>query len=513
VKARGIVATGLIALLLGCSPELKHQASTNLALPAIDYLSIDSAGIQLDSPMTVLSRCSNCEFGGTKYQWYVEGEKDPVSLTDYYQLTEKDSFKEISIHATAYNSNDDPGPTEIVTYRKRRFSAIAAGWQEFSLLTSDGEGLVWGRSQEGGYYGTSQVLEPGSGITELQSNHGAAVALLSDGRIKTWRYPGQLIDSDFNYIAAPLELSNVTNIVATAAAFAALKSDGSVVTWGLDDFYIGPYGHPVSVNYGADSRYVSDELVDVKALASTSSAFSALKGDGTVVSWGDGQNGGNNNSVRDQLVDVVSIWGDKHTFVAQKSDGSFIAWGSNAVIYNRHLADLSEISDIVSNGHSTTIISPDGTAKTWSNLDEGAGFLPISNSLRDIQAVVTSLDSFAALKNDGTVVTWGYSEDAKYGADDGDVSQELYDIRSIASTGRGFTALREDGNVFVWGDKNNLHLAHTYRDLSGMSKIFGGSSTAFVGIKSDGSVICWGISTCYPETTKLVYSSLEVPSD
>jgi len=53
---------------------------------------------------------------------------------------------------------------------------------------------------------------------------------------------------------------------ANAFAFAALKTDGSVVTWG-------------DSNSGGDSSAVASELTNVKAIYSTCQAFAALKTD------------------------------------------------------------------------------------------------------------------------------------------------------------------------------------------------------------------------------------------
>ena len=58
-------------------------------------------------------------------------------------------------------------------------------------------------------------------------------------------------------------------------AFAALKTDGSVVTWG-------------SSLFGGDSSSVSSSLSsDVSVVYSNFGAFAALKTDGSVVTWGD----------------------------------------------------------------------------------------------------------------------------------------------------------------------------------------------------------------------------------
>ena len=63
-------------------------------------------------------------------------------------------------------------------------------------------------------------------------------------------------------------------IFSTSAAFAALKEDGSVVTWGVS-------------GYGGDSTKVTDDLSSgVIEVFSSGRAFAALKEDGSVVTWG-----------------------------------------------------------------------------------------------------------------------------------------------------------------------------------------------------------------------------------
>ena len=70
----------------------------------------------------------------------------------------------------------------------------------------------------------------------------------------------------------------VDRIVATEMAFAALLLDGQVVTWGHE-------------SYGGDSRSVQARLRGVTELVATAGAFAALAS-GCVVVWGDPSRGG-----------------------------------------------------------------------------------------------------------------------------------------------------------------------------------------------------------------------------
>ena len=70
---------------------------------------------------------------------------------------------------------------------------------------------------------------------------------------------------------------DVTQVFSTENAFAALRADGSVVTWG-------------ACSYGGDSSAVASQIdgtIDVIHVFSTDDAFAALRADGSVVTWGD----------------------------------------------------------------------------------------------------------------------------------------------------------------------------------------------------------------------------------
>ena len=59
----------------------------------------------------------------------------------------------------------------------------------------------------------------------------------------------------------------------------------------------------------------------------------------------------------------------------------------------------------------------------------------------DLTNIETIFNAFAALKNDGTVVTWG---EPGYGGDSSDVAEDLTDVQTISSTESAFAALKSD---------------------------------------------------------------------
>ena len=70
------------------------------------------------------------------------------------------------------------------------------------------------------------------------------------------------------------QLKNVQQICGAGEAFAAILADGSVVTWG-------------EPNYGGDSSRVQNQLRNVQQISATDSAFAAILAGGSVVTWGD----------------------------------------------------------------------------------------------------------------------------------------------------------------------------------------------------------------------------------
>ena len=234
--------------------------------------------------------------------------------------------------------------------------------------------------------------------------------------------------------------SSIVEIVATCQAFAALRQDGSVSTWG--DSY-----------YGGDSSAVQSQLVGVIQIYSTETAFAALKTDGSVVTWGYSDYGGDSSSVQAQLVNVSQIYSTSGAFAAVKSDGTVVTWGG-----------------LTSGGDSSMVPSQlVGVSQIYST---GSG-------------------AFAALKSDGTVVTWG---DSVFGGDSSSVQSQLVGVSQIYSTGTAFAALKSDGSVVTWGDSTwggdsssvqshltNVTQIHSLKDGSG-----------FVAITSDGKLVLWG---------------------
>lgn len=144
-------------------------------------------------------------------------------------------------------------------------------------------------------------------------NRGAFAALKDDGSVLTWG--NQLSGGNSTSVAGSLT-SNVTAVYSNSVAFAALKSDGSLVTWGE------------AFNGGNSSSASGNLSSNVTAVHSTESAFAALKSNGSVVVWGNNYGGGNSTSVAGSLnSNVTAVNSNTRAFAALKSNGLVVTWG------------------------------------------------------------------------------------------------------------------------------------------------------------------------------------------
>jgi|GEM_PF-1405607 len=339
-----------------------------------------------------------------------------------------------------------------------------------------GYGVVtWGSSSWGGD-SSAVANELSSGVVEVVMAVAGGAAIKTDGSAVSW---GHIATSDipFNQLS-----SDVVSLQHTEFAFAALKSDGSVVTWG-------------NSNFGADSSSVSSSLSSgVIEIFSTQKAFAALKSDGSVVTWGSPNYGGDSSSVSGISNGISEIYSSEAAFAALSLDGSVATWGSSSYGGDSSSFGYTNVIEIYPNNGAFAALLSNGQVKAWGNSNYGGN--PSSTILNQLSTGVSEIYSteaaFAAVKNDGSVVTWGNSG---YGADSSSVSSSLSSgVIEIFSTQTAFSALKSDGSVVTWGVSGGHDSSSVSTQLSsGVVNIFS-NSKSFVALKSDGSLVTWGNS-------------------
>ena len=146
-------------------------------------------------------------------------------------------------------------------------------------------------------------------IVDVFSNRHVFGAITSTGDLVTFGgYWDECEGGDSSSITA--SFSNVQTIYSNDQAFAVLMNDGTVVTWG-------------NASNGGDSSSVSSQLTNVVEIYTSNTnstdmgyqidAFMAIKSDGTVVTWGglmingEEYGGGDSSSVASRLVNIIFV--------------------------------------------------------------------------------------------------------------------------------------------------------------------------------------------------------------
>ena len=197
--------------------------------------------------------------------------------------------------------------------------------------------------------------------------------------------------------------------------------------------------------------------MSVEVLGSVYS-FAALKDDGSVVTWGNNESGGDSSAVADALSSgVINIYSNEGAFAAVKDDGSVVTWGdttyggdSSAVS-----AELANgVNEIIATQSSFAALKDNGSVVTWPDTAGDSNYITATDKLTGgVISIFSTSNAFAAIKEDGSVVTWG---DSSNGGDSSAVSDEISsEVTTIVANANSFAALKADGSVIAWGDPSN----------------------------------------------------------
>jgi YD repeat-containing protein len=289
----------------------------------------------------------------------------------------------------------------------------------------------------------------------------------------------------------------------------ALKSDGTVWTWGLNqcsNLGTNPCSKlgdgteisrsiPIQVHGPGNVGY----LTSITAIMGGEHANYALKSDGTLWAWGGnfvGQvgDGTYTNTVApvqiSSLISMTALGGRGYHNLAVKSDGTVWAWGWNS---------RGQL------GHDTSGSScPVPFAGTCSNVP--VQVIGITNPL-----TVTGGGFFSlALMPDHTLRAWGANEFGQLG--DGtttdrpapvQVSNVLSNVVQVSAGWKHAVALTSAGKVWTWGDNTTGQIGNGITSTTGMSVPFqvpglsnaiavSGGDRFTAALLSDGTVWTWG---------------------
>jgi alpha-tubulin suppressor-like RCC1 family protein len=200
-----------------------------------------------------------------------------------------------------------------------------------------------------------QVLGIVGTIAAIETGGWHSLALTTDGRLYAWGrdHVGQLGDGTTSNRSTPAQVATGVSSVSAGQAYTLiLKTDGSV--WGCGENNQGQLCNATAVG-GFTSTFTQLIPSGAAAIAAAGWTGAALRTDGTILTWGLGLEGelGNGTNTPQQTTPVEvpgltlaggSLAGGGYHFVALPSDGSAWLWG---------LSQYGQLGDGVGDG--TTI--------------------------------------------------------------------------------------------------------------------------------------------------------------
>ena len=403
--------------------------------------------------------------------------------------------------------------------------AIASGKNHLLALRNDGTIYAWGYNASGqlGDGTTTNRSIPiqvkglgGAGyltdVIKVGCGSGHALAVKNDGSLWAWgnNAYGQLGDGTIVNKSSPIQvkgfdgigfLSDITGVDGGNNHSLALKSDGTVLSWGGN--FAGQLGD------GSDINKTTPVLVkNINAVISVASGDEynfAMRNDNSIWAWGDncyGQLG--DGSITEKYFPTLSIpvpvviskiaCGSYHSIITD-STGSVLAWGLNS---SGQLGDAT----LIDKNLPVPVIDIGGLGQ-----------------LKNVISV-SSFDSHSlAIKNDRTVVAWGLNDNGQLGDNsitnrnspvqvkDPAGSSVLGSVIKVAAGRWHSLALKKDGTVWAWGDNitgqlgdgttSDRKLPVQVKGLNGSGYLtniiaISAGNNFSLAVKNDGTVWAWG---------------------
>ncbi len=453
-------------------------------------------------------------------------------------------------------SHSTPQPVPGLT----RVVSISAGIYHMLAVLSDGTVKTWGKNESGqlgnGTTSTQPTLTPiDIGLTNIKAvaaGYFHSLALSSNGTIMAWGHnlEGELGDGSFTSNSSPVKVSSTTTYRAIACGrlhSLAITVAGGVHAWGSDEF--GQLGDDKeSVNKSVPTPVF--EITNALSIAAGENHSLAGIADGSVRTWGKndycqlglGLGAGGNNDTDNRFLPetpkanaVTRVFAGETHSGYMSADSWFATWGNNS-----HGQCNRSTTDLVVNapmgrflphnfhatgsgfGNHTLYVADDGTVHGWgSNLtgELGNGANGVIQPTEVITTTNWSLDAIVAidagrshsiaLKADGTVWTWGSDTNGELG-DDLTLSNKstpvqvsgLSGVYAIAAGAYHNLALTCSGKMWAWGQDtygqlgNNATLLNqpTPVEITGASncRAIGAGAYHSFGIRYDGALYAWG---------------------
>jgi alpha-tubulin suppressor-like RCC1 family protein len=306
----------------------------------------------------------------------------------------------------------------------------------------------------------------------MSKNETKASFIVSQGKVNSWtnidaiaaadetlfgrKADGGIVRTIYNFGSnEKKDFQNLTKVVTGGGYLAGLKSDGTVLTWGVS-------GEDFGVSEVSGWSNITD-------IAASEDGLLGLKADGTVLVIGEAYQ-----EVKDWK-DICQISLGAGVAVGRKADGSLVAVGyEDDIVREVEAVSAAKQVSIAPNGRGVIVVLENGTLRT------------IGSYWRDQEAgnvvYVAKGNSYAAVVHEnGTVSVDGSGGYANV--------YSWKNIKSVAVGAEHTVGLKEDGTVVVAGSNSNGQCnVSNWTDV-----IYIDAGEYFtLGVKSDGSLLIAG---------------------
>jgi alpha-tubulin suppressor-like RCC1 family protein len=236
-------------------------------------------------------------------------------------------------------------------------------------------------------------------------------------------------------------------------------------------------------------------MPDAKAVAGGGYHYLALRGDSTVVAWGDADGADGSAKVPTTLGKTIGIAAGAHYSAAIKRDGTVVTWGGEGHA-GAIPSGLGDVVQIACGRGFMLALKKDGTVVAWAT-NSTASQTKVPAGLK-AKAVGASHGCAMAIRTDGTLAVWGENPAGQ------SPPSGLTNLVAVSGGMNHCVALRADGSVVAWGENTSnqcdvpntitgvlvgplkradLTIADVNRSLPGLTKIFDLTGRRFHGAR------------------------------
>ena len=410
---------------------------------------------------------------------------------------------------------------------------VSAGKSHCAAIKTDGTLWTWGDGGQGrlGNNDTTQRSIPvttfagGTNWKQVSSGGYQNAAIKTDGTLWTWGdgsngrlgrsnadvyrlTPITTFAGGTNWADTPTAEPEDLYTISSSAQTAAIKTDGTLWTWGAGTS--GQLGNNTATSRNTPVTTFAGGT-DWKQVSSVGGGTAAIKTDGTLWTWGSngwmGQLGTNDNTQK--LTPVTTFAGgtnwkqvslNQYHCAAIKTDGTLWIWGYNGYAGRLGTNDTTQ---------RFTPVTTFAGGTNWKQVSAGDRHC-------------------AAIKTDGTLWTWGGGFGGQLG-----VNQQTYIItpvttfaggtnwKQVSSNASRTAAIKTDGTLWTWGQgfSGELGTNDTMSILTPVTTFAGGTNWKQVSvgyrhsaaIKTDGTLWTWGAGSYGQLGTNDTTSSKSIP--